>query len=363
MNEDEKPESSPDDAEKTIGLRLRAVPPTIFGGSLLRPDFLSSQTFQDMQRIREAGERMTATLRQIPMQQKPAWMESLDQIKASHDKIRRSIDEFIAPAQRVAAVMEAERERFIETRSAMERGRLRLPPVPALANVATIEAAAEALVRIPSWARPDSIDVVRRPSWVTATTIGFAGDLPHSVIRDVVDSLHRLRPTTLTFEAALQALESLDDQDAAEVIPAVVEQQANALPMMRQEDAASPLQRWMTQASLSLLVSVITLGWTFYQDLTNDTKERLEAIRAEIHATREANELWQTTLRVDRQANVRLGPGTNSPIIREVYPSEPLILVETEGAWALVKIPDYKSQVIMTGWVYRKFLVPWNSGS
>ena len=59
---------------------------------------------------------------------------------------------------------------------------------------------------------------------------------------------------------------------------------------------------------------------------------------------------------VDRGVNLRVKPTTNSQVISVLYPNMKVRLVERASKWIKIEYFDYKNNIYVSGWAYKKYL-------
>lgn len=59
---------------------------------------------------------------------------------------------------------------------------------------------------------------------------------------------------------------------------------------------------------------------------------------------------------VERGVNLRVKPTTNSQVVSVLYPNMKVLLVERATKWIKIEYFDYKNNVYVSGWVYKKYL-------
>lgn len=170
-----------------------------------------------------------------------------------------------------------------------------------------------------------------------------------------------------TFDAVLEAIRSLDDDDdPSENAEAAAERAWHRILTRLSENRKDfSRQSWIELATLLLaVIGVIFAAASYAEQRRSDSSPVLKQIQTELRAIREETvaarasdaEADRTLRYVHATVNLRAEPSRGGMVIRLVYPDQLVKLVDTRGEWARVEVFDYASETPLIGWISRRHL-------
>ncbi|MDV3458210.1 SH3 domain-containing protein [Sphingomonas sp. HF-S4] len=199
-----------------------------------------------------------------------------------------------------------------------------------------------------------------RPGYQSLASLALEGEIARGAASDLLHEYDTERREAPLFDAVLDAIETLDDDEASPAERLALLETVIGLIRGAAGWARSEVQK----AGVVSLIAAVAAILALYPDLipwrgeAEPNKEMVEAVaeikglRADFEAARDVGDRKHIRY-VHGRANLRAAPERQGLVIRIVYPDQWVEVRDARGDWARVAVYDYSSDAPAEGWIHR----------